>query len=83
MEDELKTMETNKTWSVVPLPQRQHFIGYRWVYKVKQNSNGTVERYKAGLVAKGYTQQEGLNYIKTFSPPAKLVTVKVLISVVV
>ncbi|XP_022152756.1 uncharacterized protein LOC111020399 [Momordica charantia] len=55
MRDELQAMESNYTWSVVPLTSGQHSIGCKWVYKIKYKSDGTIDRYKARLVAKGYT----------------------------
>lgn len=78
---ELKAMETNRTWSVVSLPKGKHSIGCKWVYKVKHKADGSIERFKACLVAKGYTQQEGFDYVETFSPIANMVTIKILLTI--
>jgi len=80
MQAEIATLEENKTWILVDLPPNKKPIGCCWVYKVKYKSDGQVERYKARLVAKGYTQCEGLDYHETFSPMAKLTTVRLLLA---
>ena len=80
MQAELTTLELNNTWILCPLPAGKRAIGSRWVYKLKYHSDGT-NRFKARLVAKGYTQLEGLDYTYTFSPVAKLVTLKCLLAV--
>lgn len=80
MQLELAALELNNTWSIVPLPKDKHTIGCRWIYKVKYNSDGSIDKHKARLVAKGYTQQQGLDFLETFSPVAKLVTVKILLA---
>jgi hypothetical protein len=82
MQDEIAALEENNTWILVDLPPNKKPIGCRWVYKVKLKSDGQVERYKARLVAKGYTQCEGLDYHETFSPVAKLTSVRLLLALV-
>ena len=80
MKDELKALENNMTYTVIPLLVGHHVIGSKWVYKVKLKADGTIERYKARLVAKGYTQQEGAYFFDTLAHVVKLVTIKLLLS---
>ena len=67
MHDELASMAHNDVWDLVDLPLRCKPIGCKWVFKTRHSPDGKVERYKAKLVAKGYSQRDGINYKKTFS----------------
>lgn len=82
MDTELQALEANQSWSMVSLPPGQRPIGCKWVFKIKYKSDGTIDRYKACLVAKGFTQHEGIDYKETFAPVAKLTTVRCLLTVV-
>lgn len=82
MATELAAMELKKnTWSVIGLPKDKHSIDHKWVYKIKYKLDGSIDKYKALFVAKGYTQQVGLHFIEIFFPVAKLVAVKILLAI--
>jgi hypothetical protein len=83
MDDEFRALQQNNTWRLVDPPPGRHIVGCKWVFKVKQKADGSVDRYKARRVAKEVTQRQGIDYTDTFSLVVKATMVRLILSIVV
>jgi hypothetical protein len=79
MQEELNNFTRNEVWHLVPLPN-QNVVGTKWVFRNKQDEHGVVTRNKAWLVAKGYSQVEGLDFDETYAPVARLESIRILLA---
>ncbi|KAL0403765.1 UNVERIFIED_CONTAM: putative mitochondrial protein [Sesamum radiatum] len=82
MKEEMNSMAFNEIWDLVELPDGFKAIGCKWVFKIKKDSLGNIERHKARLVAKEFTQREGIDYTETFSPVSKKDSLRTIMALV-
>ena len=80
MQEELNQFEHQKVWKLVPKPQNRKVIDTRWVFRNKLDEEGTVTRNKARLLAKGFSQAEGIDYDETFAPVARLEAIRMFLA---
>lgn len=79
-EEEINSITKNKTWDLVTLPIGAKPIGLKWVFKIKKNSDGSINKYKARLVAKGYVQRHGIDFDEVFAPVARIETIRFILA---
>jgi Reverse transcriptase (RNA-dependent DNA polymerase) len=80
MDREMKTLEGAGTWETVPRPPGRNIVGSKWVYRVKRTADGAIDKYKARLVARGFTQVYGTDYFETYSPVAKMTSFRTILA---
>lgn len=83
MQSELDSLKASETWELVPRPKGRQVVKCKWVFRRKYDANGDLERYKARLVACGYSQVEGIDFKETFSPVVKLKSIRTLLAIAV
>lgn len=81
MNEEFDSLVKNRTWNLVDLPAGKKLIDNRWVFKVKMNTDGSVDRYKARLVVRGFTQEYGIDYSETFIPVVKFTSIRMVLTI--
>ena len=80
MDAKMEAIQKNDTWELTKLPKGAKKIGVKWVYKKKFNEIGEVDKYKARLVVKGYSQQYGVDYTEVFAPVARMETIRMVVA---
>lgn len=81
--EEYSSLIKNKTWSICDLPKGRKPVSCKWVFKLKRKSNGDIDKYKARLVARGFSQSAGFDYNETYAPTLKLTTLRILLSIAI
>ena len=81
MDSEIKSMYDNQVWNLVDNVPGRKTVGCKWIFKKKTDMDGEVHTFKARLVAKGFTQTPGSEYDETFSPVAKIKSIKIMLAI--
>jgi hypothetical protein len=80
MNEEIISIEKNQTWKLVDFPKENKAVGLKWVFKIKYNEDGSIQKHKATIVAKGYLQQPGVDFPETFAPVARMETIIIVLT---
>lgn len=78
---ELKSLDEARTWDIVQRPKNKNIVSCKWVFKIKRNAAGEIDKYKARLVARGFTQVYGVDYYETYAPVARLASLRLILAV--
>jgi hypothetical protein len=83
IEDQLRSLEANHTWKVIDKPKDMNLISTKWVFKIKMLPNGQINKYKARLCARGFSQEYGVDYFKTFAPIVRMESLRILLALAI
>ena len=70
----------NNVWDIVPKPKGKSVVSSKWIYKIKHAADGSIEKYKARFVARGFSQKEGIYYEDTFAPVARYTSIRTIMA---
>ena len=80
MNEEYDSILRNDVWTIVPRPHGKSVVTSKWLYKIKHAADGSIEKYKARFVARGFSQKEGIDYDEIFAPVARYTSIRIIIS---
>ena len=80
MHEAYQSIMKNDVWDVVPRPEGKSVVTSKWIYKIKHATDGSIEKYKARFVARGFSQKEGIDYEKTFAPVARYTSIRAIMA---
>jgi len=83
MEAEFNALHRNNTWDLLSWSSTKTLVGCKWVFRIKRHPNGSLDCYEAQLIAKGFHQHYNWDYIETFSPVVKPVTIRIVLTLAV
>jgi hypothetical protein len=82
MVEEYQSIVQNDVWDVVPRPKEKSMVNSKWIYKMKHVANGSIKKYKARFVARGFSQKEGIDYGENFTPIERYTLIRTILSLV-
>jgi len=83
IKEQLATLKAAGTWKIIDAPEDANIVGSKWEFHSKKDASGHIVRYKARLVAQGFSQVPGVDYFNTFAPAVKLASIQMVLSIAV